>query len=140
MNPALLTALIPVGAIYLISRTSGWQTLAECYPLRGTMPQPKVRMGYGVFRGWMGYNGAIVVSSDASGLYLRAMPVVLSFCHDPINIPWSEVTSICRERSILSDRYQITTRQAPEVRFALLEGTFDAVRGDARAAGVVGAY
>jgi hypothetical protein len=140
MNPAVLTPLIPVGAIYLISRTSGWQTLAGCYPLRGEFPRPKVWMGYGVFRGWIGYNGAIIVASDAMGLYMRATPILLSFCHDPIFIPWSEVTQITKEGGLLSQGYRITTRQAPEVRFALRSGTFDAVRDDARAAGVAGDY
>jgi hypothetical protein len=140
VNPLVLTPLLPVGLIYLISRTSGWQTLAARYPLRGTFPEPKVRMGYGVFRGWIGYNGGIVVASDAAGLYLRAMPVVLSFCHDPIFLPWSEVTRISRESGLLSRGYRIRTAQAPEVRFALRPSTFDAVRGDARAAGVAGDY
>jgi hypothetical protein len=94
-------------------------------------------MGYGVFRGWIGYNGGIVVASDYSGLYLRAMPVLLSFCHDPIYIPWSDVLRIEWEDGLLSDGYRIVTALAPEVRFALRSSTFDAVREDAQAAGVV---
>ena len=140
MKLLILTPLLPVGIIFLISRTSGWQTLARCYPLRGTFPKPKVVLGYGVFRGWIGYNGGIIVGSDAAGLYLRAMPVVLSFCHDPIFIPWSEVTSIDKEGGVLSPRYRITTFRAPEVRFALRSSTFHAVREDARTAGVAGDY
>jgi hypothetical protein len=140
VNPAILTPLLPVAAVYLVSLTSGWQTLAMRYPLRGTFPEPKVRLGYGVFRGWIGYNGGIIVASDAAGLYLRAMPILLSFCHDPIFIPWSEVTQITRETSLLSRGFRIATRQAPQVRFALRPSTFDAVREDARAAGVAGDY
>jgi hypothetical protein len=131
VNPIILTSLLPVGLIYLFSRTSGWETLAERYPLRGEFPTPKVWMGYGVFRGWIGYNGGIVVASDAAGLYLGAMPIVLSFCHDPIFIPWSQMRRISKEIGLLSDSYQIATEKAPEVRFALLESTFDAVREDA---------
>ena len=140
MNPVILTPLLPVAAIYVISRTSGWQTLAARYPLRGEFPAPKTRFGYGVFRGWIGYNGGIIVASDAAGLYMRAMPIVLSFCHDPIFIPWADVTQIAPDSGFLSGGYRITPAQAPEVRFVLRSGTFDLVRADARAAGVGGDY
>jgi len=140
MNPLILTPLLPVAVIFAISRASGWNTLAARYPLRGEFPRPKVRMGYGVFRGWIGYNGAIIVASDASGLYLRAIPVVLSFCHDPIFIPWLQVTRITRERGLLSNGFRIETLLAPEVRFALRPWTFRAVREDAKAAGVGGEF
>ena len=136
MNPLLLMPLLPVALVYMISRMSGWQTLAKRYPWRGPFPEPKVKMGYGVFRGWIGYNGGIVVASDATGIYLRAMPIVLSFCHDPIFIPWTEVTQITLETGFLARGYRITTAKAPEVRFALRPTTFDAVRADARAAGI----
>jgi hypothetical protein len=94
-------------------------------------------MGYGVFRGWIGYNGGIVVASDYRGLYLRAMPVLLSFCYDPIYIPWSEILRIEREDGLLWNGYRIVTVLAPDVRFALGSSTFDAVRDDAQTAGVV---
>jgi hypothetical protein len=97
-------------------------------------------MGYGVFRGWIGYNGGIIVASDAAGLYLRGMPLLLSWCHAPIFIPWPEVTHIRREGGLLTDVFQIETRAAPEVHFALRSSTFDAIRDDARAAGVPGEY
>lgn len=138
--PLILTPLLPVVTIFLISRVSGWQTLARHYPLRGEFPRPRVRLGYGVFRGWIGYNGGIVVASDAAGLYLRAMPIVLSFCHDPIFIPWTEVTQVTREDGLLSSGFRIATSQAPQVRFALRPSTFEAVRQDARSAGVGGDY
>lgn len=140
MNLLFLLPLLPVATIYIISRASGWQSLAACYPLQGTFPTPKVRLGYGVFRGWIGYNGAIILASDAAGLYLRAMPIVLSFCHDPIFIPWSEVTEIRKEGGLLSEGYRIVTRKAPDVRFALRSSTFDAARRDAKMARVAGDY
>ncbi|MFO1351828.1 MAG: hypothetical protein U1F68_14610 [Gammaproteobacteria bacterium] len=138
--PLALVPLLLIAQIYLFSRASGWQTLARRYPLRGPFPPPKTRMGDGVFRGWIGYNGGIVVASDHAGLYLRAMPVVLSFCHDPIFIPWSDVTRIARESGALARGFRIATAQAPEVRFALRASTFALVRADAQAAGVTGRF
>jgi hypothetical protein len=143
MNPEhllFLTPLLPVGIIFLVSRTSGWRTLALRYPLRGAVPRAQVWMGYGVFRGWIGYNGGIIIASDSAGLYLRGMPVLLSWCHAPIFIPWPEVTEIHREGGLLTSAFRIETRAAPEVHFALRPWTFDAIRDKARAAGVPGEY
>jgi hypothetical protein len=130
----------PAALIFLFSRYGGWSALAERYPLRGPFPKPKTRFGFGVFRGWVGYNGGIIVASDESGLYLRALPVILSFCHAPIYIPWSEVREIEPSSGWLSEGYRIRTAQAPEVDFALRPQTFALVREDAKRAGVPGTY
>jgi hypothetical protein len=138
----LLPALLLAPALIVVfSRVSGWRTLAQRYPLRGSRPPARVRMGYGVFRGWIGYNGGLILSVDARGLYLAAMPVVLSFCHPPIFIPWSEIEWIRRARMLrFITVYRIGTRQAPEVSFALRARTFVRIRDDARRAGVPGDY
>ena len=136
-----LTLLVTVGVLVLISRYSGWNLLSEHYPGHGDFPPPGKWLGYGVFRGWLGYNGGIVVASDSKGLYLRAMPIILSFCHRRIFIPWSDVTGIERKRGWWGrPLFAIRTRRAAEVDFALRPGTFAVVRDDARAAGVSGDY
>jgi hypothetical protein len=116
------------------------EALAKRYPLRGPFPKPKKWFGYGVFRGWVGYNGAIIVASDPGGLYLRGMPVLLSLCHPPISIPWSEVQEIVPPSVRFGGAYRIRTVQAPEVDFGLRPGTFAAVREDAKRAGVPGSH
>ena len=140
VGAAVLAFLAPAALIALLARIGGWTALAERYPGR-TRPAPASRwFGYGVFRGWIGYNGGLVVGSDAAGLDLRAMPVILSFCHAPIFIPWREVARIERRARWFGSDYRIVTLRAPEVDVALRPGTFDAVRRDARAAGVAGDY
>jgi hypothetical protein len=135
-----LVVLVPFGVILVLSRISGWNLLAEHYPATGELPPTKKRMGYGVFRGRIGYNGGIIVGSDARGLSLRAMPILLSFCHRPIFIPWSEISRI-EERSGWNGRtYAIRTRRAGEVNFALRPSTFAVVRHDAKSAEVPGDY
>jgi len=136
----LLALLVPVGTIVLISRLSGWQRLAEHYPARGEMPRRRKRMGYGVFRGWIGYNGGLVVAADGEGLHVAAMPVLLSFCHPRIFIPWSDVREIRRRRHLWQTFYEIETLRAPEVAFALRGGTFAFVRDHVSRAGVAGDY
>lgn len=135
-----LVVLVPVGVMVVISRYSGWNLLAEHYPATGDFPRPSKWMGYGVFRGWLGYNGGIVVASDARGLYLRGMPVVMSFCHRRIFIPWSEVVGIERRSGWSGEVYDIRTRRASEVEFALRPSTFAVVADHARTAGVPGEY
>jgi hypothetical protein len=91
-------------------------------------------------RGWVGYNGGIIVACDARGLYLRAMPVILSFCHAPIHIPWTEIRSIESRSGFWSGGYRIHMLRAPEIEFALRFITFAAIRDDAKRAGVAGNY
>ena len=135
-----LVLLVPVGIIVAISRYSGWNLLAEHYPATDHFPRPSKWLGYGVFRGWLGYNGGLVVARDERGLYIRGMPIILSFCHRRIFIPWTEITKIERLDRWSGPVYVIRTRRAPEVDFALRPGTFAVVADHARAAGVPGEY
>jgi hypothetical protein len=135
-----LVLLVPIGMIVLISRLSGWHRLAEHYPARSEMPRRRRRWGYGVFRGWIGYNGGLVVAADEGGLHLAALPVLLSFCHPRIFVPWSEVRAIRRRRRFFQTYYDIETARAQEIGFALRRGTFAFVREEAARAGVAGDY
>lgn len=136
----LVALTLPVVSIWALSRWARWPLLAERYPLRGEQPGPKLRMGYGVFRGWIGYNGGLVISADPAGLYISTMPIVLSFCHAPVFIPWSEMVAIRRRRSRGGWLYELHLRQAPEVDLALRASTFDFVRAHAERARVAGDY
>ena len=136
----LLSIASPIAAVVLLARFSGWSTLAELYPGRTRPAKVRRWLGYGVFRGWIGYNGGLVVGSDAEGLDLRAMPVILSFCHPPIFIPWRELARIETRARWFGTGYALVTRRAPEVDVALRPGTFEAVREDAKAAQVAGDY
>ena len=135
-----LVVLVPFAVILALSRISGWNLLAEHYPGSGDFPRPSKWMGYGVFRGWLGYNGGLVVARDERGLYIRGTPILLSFCHRRIFIPWSEITTIEKLSPWTGEVFAIRTRRAPEVDFALRPGTFDVVADHARAAGVPGEY
>jgi hypothetical protein len=137
---AVLGLAFPFLLIFVFSRASGWPALADRYPAPPQRPRPLVRLGYGVFAGWIGYNGGIVLSADAGGLYLAAMPVILSWCHAPIYIPWAEVREIRVAKRLWSNVYEVETRGAPEVDMALRSGTFAPARSFALAAGVMGAY
>ena len=133
-----LTVLLPVWIMPVLARAGGWTILAQRYPASAPMPSPKTRFGYGVFAGWVGYNGALVVASDGSGLYLSVWPL-LAWAHPPVFIPWTDVERIEHGRSFAGRVHELRVRRAPEVRFALRDRTYALVREDAAAAGVSGA-
>ena len=129
---------MPAFVIFLVSR-AGWSEMAETYPGVEAKPAAKTRFGYGSIRGWIGYKGALIVTSDARGLHLATWPVLLSWCHAPVFIPWSEVVEVQERRIFFVAVQEIVTRRTAHLRFALRSGTFALVRDDARAAGVRGA-
>jgi hypothetical protein len=138
----LLLAILalPVGLLYLLSRLAGWPILAARYPAYRPPPRPRHWLGSGVFRGWIGYNGGLVVSANACGLYLSTLPGLLSCFHAPVFIPWSEIHAIRKGRRFWATVYEIHTQRAPEVDFALRTKTFTFVRAHAMRAGVPGDY
>jgi hypothetical protein len=136
---AATSLLLPPAMILLFSRVGGWHRLAEVYPGGDHQPPTRTRLGFGVFRGWIGYNGALIVGSDSRGFSLRSWPVLLSWCHGPIFIPWSEVREVRPVPGLGGPRHGLFTRRAPEVDFALAARTYALVAADARGAGVPGA-
>ena len=136
---SLMAALaVPALIIFSISR-AGWAEMAETYPAADAKPAAKTRFGYGSIRGWIGYNGALIVTSDARGLHIATWPVLLSWCHAPVFIPWTEVAEIRTGRRFGMRFHELVTRRSPHLRFALRGGTYALVRDDAWAAGVRGA-
>jgi hypothetical protein len=82
--------------------------------------------------GWIGYNGGLVLAADTRGVYISAMPIVLTPWHSPIFIPWGEITEIRGRRIVWTRCHGIRTRRAPDVDFALRRRTFELVRADAQ--------
>ena len=135
-----LALLLCVLLLFVLSRASGWPALADRYPAPPVRPEPLVRLGYGIFAGWIGYNGGIVLSADERGLYLSAMPLILSWCHAPVFIPWAEIQEIRPTKRLWSTVYEIHTLGASEVDMALRASTFAPARPFAAAAHVPGSY
>lgn len=127
-------ALLPLISLSL-SRMGGWAVLAQRYPGLSDAPRPRLRFGYGVFRGWCGYNGCLVVSADQRGLFLSVWPI-LAIGHAPIFIPWSEVREVRRANLRGRSIYRLVTARAPEVDFALRGRAWEFVKPHAESARV----
>ena len=137
-SAVLLVVLAPLAVLLFVavllcafSRLSGWSKLAAAYPGRAQPARPRRWFAYAIFRGWIGYNGGLVVAADDAGLDVAGMPLLLAFCHPPIFVPWSDVVEIRRRRILWAPCYGIRTRRAPEVDFALRRRTFEFVRPQA---------
>jgi hypothetical protein len=138
---AVVTMLVvPYAVIFLLSRVSGWSELADRFPARGPMPRPRHWLGYAVLRGWIGYNGSLIVASDERGLHLAALPILASPSHAPVFIPWGQLKEIRRGRRLRSEVYELHIIGLAHLDFTLRPRAMSWIREDARRAGVAGDY
>lgn len=76
-----------------IGDISGWTHLAQRFPCGERKPE-RWASGCSVTVGRLGYNHCISMGSDQNGLYLRvAMPFISRLGHQPLYIPWSEIST-----------------------------------------------
>lgn len=130
-------AFLAAGAVVSrnLARTSGWQALSDRYPCRTQAPRPR-RLGGAVFRGWLGYNNAIFYAADQTGLYLLPMPILLSWTHSPIFVPWAEIEAFEERSHWYGSDFRMVARGASEIDFAIKGRSFEALRSAVAAAGV----
>ena len=117
----------PIGLMFAISRISGWHDLALRYPLTGAAPKPLTVVGYGIMRNWVGYNGGLVLSADAAGLYVSTW-AIFAWCHKPIFLPWTQIVSATARRCYRRVYYVLALRGAPDAGFAVREDAFQLAR------------
>lgn len=138
--PLLVTVALaiatPALVMYSISR-GGWAKVAEAYPETGTPPPAVTNVGYGVFNGWVGYKGCLIIGVDDAGLHLRCWPFVLGWFHDPICVPWKDVGTARAVKIMWAGYHELRFAKTPDTRFALRDGTFEALRPAFAKAGVV---
>lgn len=89
---------------WVCSRLAAWPALARAYPASpGDRPQ-ELSYGSAVFRGWVAYNNALRVGASERGLYVATLPVLLSWCHPAVFIPWSDIVEV-REAAVWPARF-----------------------------------
>lgn len=131
----VFSAGIPVLVMWGISR-GGWSALAARYP--GTAERPKALsvFGYGTLSRYIGYNGCLIIGADEKGLHLATWPVLASWCHAPVFIPWTQVADLRARRRWWRVYYRLDLKGAPDVDLALSAGDVGLLRPWLEKAGI----
>lgn len=90
---ALFTISVWTATFFVLSRATGWRSLAERFPARP--PATDAERGLtSITLGSLGnYNNCVLWASDEEGLHLR-LPPVFNLFHPAMTIPWGEVARI----------------------------------------------
>ena len=109
---------ILASVLWIIGGLSGWRALAAAYPLsvpfRGT-----ARRFQRIQLRWAGYNGCVVVGTNADGLYLDIF-FPFRFGHPPIFVPWADVSGQF-VRGLFANRLELRFAAVPSVTLRLPE-------------------
>ncbi len=122
----VLTAAIHPAVMWTLSRLA-WKAVADAYPAAATTPAPATSTGYGVFNGWLGYKGCLVIGADDAGLHVRNWPLLSAF-HAPFFVPWSEIAGARPRKIFWADYVEVTFRKTPGITFSIRGGTYEALR------------
>lgn len=106
-------ALFWSGIAFILSRISGWATVANAYPA-GDVLTPSVR--YNWQSAWMNgttkYGAALTVAADSQAVHWSIFPL-LSVGHRPFSIPWQDIGAEMRQLAFV---------QRVSLRFARVPG------------------
>lgn len=132
----LFSAGFPVLVMFAVSRLSGWPRLAARYPGTGARPKALTVFGYGTMRKIVGYNGGLILAADDAGLHLSTWPILMSWCHRPVFIPWSQIADLRARRRWWRVYYRLDLKGAPDVDLALSAGDVGLLRPWLEKAGI----
>ncbi|MGE3247441.1 MAG: hypothetical protein AB7F96_09355 [Beijerinckiaceae bacterium] len=86
------------GVVYLVSRLSGWKSLAERFPAAGPPQGEPCTWASARLRYIAGYNRSLIVHVSARGIHMQPM-LLFRTGHEPVFIPWEAVEEV-RERGL----------------------------------------
>lgn len=89
LTAILLFLLFWVGLFHSLAYLSGWRSLAATYPCPSKVEGRTVRMGSVVLGSWFGYNNAVILTANPTGLRM-ALWLPFRLAHPPIFLPWAE--------------------------------------------------
>lgn len=129
-NP-LLFLLFPIGfvgiwclVLGIISRVSGWSTLAQHYRFSGKFEGQLKRFQSAKIK-FAGFNNCLNIGISDDGFYLAPM-VLFRIFHPPLLIPWGDIQTK-RVKKFLVNAYELTFSAAPNVPVLLSERTFNQI-------------
>jgi hypothetical protein len=136
-NPLWLTPIFPVfficlwcGIVLLISRLSGWATLANRFRLSLPFAASKWRWQSARMRFTANYSGCLTVGSDPTGLYLDIF-ALWKIGHPPLFLPWSEVSVRRRGKILIFGYVELTLGREEQIPFRISAGLADRIRSAA---------
>ncbi|MFO0724276.1 MAG: hypothetical protein U1E65_10865 [Myxococcota bacterium] len=135
-----VSGLFVFGVMKSTALIGGWHLLRQRFEPFGPAPEPKQYLGYFSLRYLIGINGGGIISSDRRGLAIATWPVLLSWAYPEIFIPWAEVERVEAVPPRLfgfGRYYRVWIKRAPELDLRLRDRSFEFVRKNAEAAGVV---
>ena len=123
MPMSVLIVLIAFGIIAFISinlkilAKFGWNKLAKVYPAGIIFDGMKLKYRSCSFNS-MRYNGIVTLGADHNGLFIEIGLPVFRIGHQPLFIPWAEISIEDKDVKILSKTIsltEITTAQVPKM-------------------------
>lgn len=99
---------------FVLSRMSGWATLATAYPA-GEVMTPNVRWRWqsALMNANTKYNGALTIVADAQAVHCSVF-LPLRTGHDPFSAPWQDIRTEIRH-VMFSERIALSFARAPNV-------------------------
>ncbi len=108
-----------IGTLLLISRISGWASLAERYQYSDLFDGKRWWFQSAQMRWLMGYNNCLIVGANRKGLYLGVIwPFRIG--HPPLLIPWNDI-AISTKRLLGFRSMDLRFRYSPAVPFRISE-------------------
>jgi hypothetical protein len=99
---------------FVLSRVSGWATLARAYPAADVLtPNARWRWQSVHMNGNTKYSGAVTIVADAHGVHFSMFPV-LRAGHARFSVPWPDLHATPRQL-LLAQRVVLTFAKAPAV-------------------------
>ena len=127
---ALVMAILVVTWVAIMwasSRIAGWSDLARAYPVTRPFGGNRWRWQFIALRYYWGY-GLVTVGASSEGLYLSVLAFGEPQGHDPILIPWTEVTVGRPERMTAFYQAELRSRRVPGVPIRIKRSLLDKLR------------
>lgn len=96
---------------FIISRISGWTSLAEIYRYTDPFNGSRWRFQSAGMRWMMSYNNCLTIGLNERGLYLSIF-FIFRFGHPPIFIPWNDI-SITNKKGLFFKYIEFRFRRFP---------------------------
>ena len=133
LNPLWWIPIFPIFFVGLwlficliLSKLSGWRSLAEAYPQTITPEGQSVRCRFAQI-GISSYKNALRLTAGHSHLHIVPL-IIFRFGHLPLSIPWADITATEYQGSTLQNRFsknwELRLARVPNIRILIDSQTY----------------